>query len=123
MSGGVVFEGMSLGVALPSFRTEGRGEPILRFMREARDPTLPTVLLEDSAALLSILVAAAGLSLAQLTRRPQWGAAPSAPIRLILIAVATFLAYENYSLLLGGPAPAQPGHQIPERLAPAPAPR
>src|SRR5258707_4469565 len=91
LAGAFVFEAMSLGVALHSVRTERRGEPILKFMREARDPTLPTVLLEDGAALLSILVAAAGLALAQLTRRPQWDGAASAAIRLILIAVGTFL--------------------------------
>src|SRR5258708_25905212 len=76
LAGAFVFEAMSLGVALHSFRTEGRGEPILRFMREARDPTLPTVLLEDSAALLSILVAAAGPAPAPLTRPPPPGGPP-----------------------------------------------
>ena len=92
-------------------------------MREARDPTLPTVLLEDSAALLSIVVAAAGLALAQLTGRPQWDAAASAAIGLILIAVATFLAYENYSLLLGEPATAEQEAEIRARLAADPAVR
>ena len=92
-------------------------------MREARDPTLPTVLLEDSAALLSIVVAAAGLALAQLTGRPQWDAAASAAIGLILIGVATFLAYENYSLLLGEPATAEQEHEIRARLAADPAVR
>src|SRR6266446_2435774 len=116
LAGAFVFEAMSLGVALHSFRTERHGEPILRFMREARDPTLPTVLLEDSAALLSIVVAAAGLALAQLTGRPQWDAAASAAIGLILIAVATFLAYENYSLLLGEPATAEQEAEIRARL-------
>src|SRR6267143_4501004 len=123
LAGAFVFEAMSLGVALHSFRTERRGEPILRFMREARDPTLPTVLLEDSAALLSIVVAAAGLALAQLTGRPQWDAAASAAIGLILIAVATFLAYENYALLLGEPATAEQEHEIRARLAADPAVR
>src|SRR6267378_4426711 len=122
-AGAFVFEAMSLGVALHSFRTERRGEPILRFMRETRDPTLPTVLLEDSAALLSILVAAAGLALAQLTGRPQWDAAASAAIGLILIAVATFLAYENYSLLVGEPATAEQEAEIRARLAADPAVR
>jgi len=65
LAGAFVFEAMSLGVALHSVAGERRGVPRLRFMRETRDPTLPTVLLEDSAALLSILVAAAGLGLAR----------------------------------------------------------
>src|SRR6266850_64501 len=123
LAGAFVFEAMSLGVALHSVHTERRGQPLLRFLREARDPTLPTVLLEDSAAMLSIVVAAAGLALAQLTGEPRWDAAASATIGLILIAVATFLAYENYSLLLGEPATAEQEAEIRTRLAADPAVR
>jgi cation diffusion facilitator family transporter len=107
LAGAFVFEAMSLGIALHSFASERHGVPLLRFMRESRDPTLPTVLLEDSAALLSILVAASGLTLAHLTGEPRWDAAASALIGLILIAVASFLAYQNYSLILGEPATAE----------------
>jgi len=107
LAGAFVFEAMSLGVAVHSFTSERHGVRILRFMRESRDPTLPTVLLEDSAALLSILVAAGGLTLAHLTGQPRWDAAASALIGLILIAVASFLAYQNYSLILGEPATAE----------------
>jgi len=117
LAGAFVFEAMSLGVALHSVAGERRGVPRLRFMRETRDPTLPTVLLEDSAALLSILVAAAGLGLARVTEEPRWDAAASAVIGLILIAVASFLAYENYSLLLGEPATADQENAIRARLA------
>jgi len=117
LAGAFVFEAMSLGVALHSVAGERRGVPRLRFMRETRDPTLPTVLLEDSAALLSILVAAAGLGLARVTEEPRWDAAASAVIGLILIAVASFLAYENYSLLLGEPATADHENAIRARLA------
>src|SRR6266850_48832 len=69
------------------------------------------------------VLAAAGLALAQLTGRPQWDAAASAAIGLILIAVATFLAYENYSLLLGEPATAEQEAEIRTRLAADPAVR
>jgi divalent metal cation (Fe/Co/Zn/Cd) transporter len=89
----------------------------MRFMRESRDPTLPTVLLEDSAALLSIVVAASGLTLARLTGEPGWDAAASAVVGLILIAVASFLAYENYSLILGEPATVEREAAIRARLA------
>src|SRR5919204_1463677 len=121
LAGALVFEAMSLGVALHSAASERRGTPLLRFIRDTRDPTLPTVLLEDSAALLSILVAAAGLGLARLTGEPRWDAAASAVIGLILIAVASFLAYENYSLLLGEPATAEHEALIRARLSADPA--
>ena len=123
LGGAFVFEALSLAVALHSAHTARRGRPLLRFVRETRDPTLPTVLLEDSAALLSIVVAAAGLGLARVTGEPRWDAAASALIGLILVAVASFLAYENYSLLLGEPATAEQEHTIGERLAADPAVR
>jgi cation diffusion facilitator family transporter len=123
LAGAFVFEAMSLGVALHSVQAERRGVALRVFVREARDPTLPTVLLEDSAALLSILVAAGGLALAHLTHEPRWDAAASGVIGLILIAVAAFLAYENYSLLLGEPATAEREEAIRARLAADPAVR
>ncbi|HEV8587179.1 MAG TPA: cation diffusion facilitator family transporter [Methylomirabilota bacterium] len=123
LGGAFVFEAMSLGVAIHSVQTERGDEPLLRFVREARDPTLPTVLLEDSAALLSILVAAAGLALAHITGVPRWDALASGVIGLILLAVATFLAYENYSLLLGEPATAEQEEAIRERILADPAVR
>jgi hypothetical protein len=84
LAGAFVFEATSLGVALHSAHAERHGRPLLRFIRETRDPTLPTVLLEDSAALRSILVAAAGLGLARVTGEPRWDGA--ALIGLILVA-------------------------------------
>ena len=123
LAGAFGFEAMSLGVALHSVHSERRGQPLLRFLREARDPTLPTVLLEDSAAMLSIAVAASGLALTHVTGDPRWDAAASGVIGLILIAVASFLAYENYSLLLGEPATAAQEAEIRERLRTDPAVR
>ena len=123
LAGAFVFEGMSLGVALHSVRGERGRVPLTRFVRETRDPTLPTVLLEDSAALLSIVVAAGGLLLAHITGDPRWDAAASGVIGLILIAVASFLAYENYSLLLGEAASSQLQESIRRRIGADPAVR
>lgn len=87
------------------------------------DPTVSTVLLEDSAALLSIIAAATGLGLSRLTAEPRWDGAASAIIGLILVAVASFLAYENYSLLLGESATPEQERMIRVRLAADPAVR
>lgn len=84
---------------------------------------MPTVLLEDSAALLSIIVAATGLGLSRVTAEPRWDAAASAIIGLILVAVASFLAYENYSLLVGESATPEQERMIRARLAADPAVR
>jgi cation diffusion facilitator family transporter len=123
LGGAFVFEAMSLGVAIHSAHGVRRGTPWLRFLRKTRDPTLPTVLLEDSAAMLSIIVAAVGLGLAHATGAAHWDALASGAIGLILIAVATFLAYENYSLLIGETATPEQEAEIRARLAADPAVR
>jgi len=96
-----VFEAMSLGVALHSLRKEMRARSVWRYFRQTRDPTLTTVVLEDTAAMASIVIAAGGLALSQATGVSAWDAAASGLIGLVLIGVAIFLAFENYSLLIG----------------------
>jgi cation diffusion facilitator family transporter len=92
LAGAFLFESGSLAVAVRGVRREAGGRPLGTFLRENRDPTLVTVLLEDSAALVSIVVAAAGIGLTV--------------IGVLLIGVAVTLAVETYSLLLGESAPA-----------------
>jgi cation diffusion facilitator family transporter len=107
LAGAFVFESLSLAVATRALR-RAKGEASLReFWTESRDPTLTTVVLEDSSALLSIVLAATGLGLSQWTGHPRWDALASMAIGLLLIAVAVVLAAENYSLLLGEAAPRQ----------------
>jgi cation diffusion facilitator family transporter len=105
LAGGFVFEAMSLGVALHTLRQVKSERTVWRYWRDNRDPTLPTVVLEDTAALLSLAVAAAGLTLAHVTGNVLWDAAASATIGVTLVIVAVFLAIENYSLLIGEAAP------------------
>jgi cation diffusion facilitator family transporter len=106
LAGAIVFEAGSLAVALWSlWRAKGH-RTVLEYWRDARDPTLLTVVCEDSAALVALCVAAAGTALAQFTGDTVWDAAASIVIGLILIGIATLLAVENYSLLLGETAPA-----------------
>ena len=104
LGGAFVFEGISLSVALHALRKVTSGS-IWSYFRQTRDPTLATVVLEDTAAMTSILVAATGLALSEATGVPTWDAAASGVIGLVLIGVAVFLAFENYSLLIGESAP------------------
>jgi cation diffusion facilitator family transporter len=105
LAGGFVFESISLGVAIRAL-VRAKGEQTLRqYWRENRDPTLPTVVLEDFAALASLLIAAVGIWLTQRTGSPLWDAAASGAIGLMLVAIAIYLAIENYSLLIGEAAP------------------
>src|SRR2546422_548509 len=105
LGAGFVFELASFVVAYRSLRHE-KGEATFReYWRDTRDPTLPTVLLEDSAALVSLVVAAVGIGVHHVTGNPLWDALASGVIGLVLIGVAILLAFETYSLLIGDAAP------------------
>lgn len=104
----LVMESFSLRTAVRE-ADQVRGEQSLpRFIRTARAPELPVVLLEDAAALTGLLLALAGVVLTLLTGDGRWDAAGTAGIGLLLTAVAVVLAVEMKSLLVGeGATPAQ----------------
>ncbi len=80
LGAGFVFELASFVVAYRSLRHE-KGEATFReYWRDTRDPTLPTVLLEDSAALVSLVVAAVGIGVHHVTGNPLWDALASGVI-------------------------------------------
>jgi cation diffusion facilitator family transporter len=106
LAGGFVFESISLGVALHAFLKSKGNKTLWRYWRDNRDPTLPTVVLEDTAALLSLGAAATGIWLSQFTGSMVWDAGASALIGVLLVVVAIVLALENYSLLIGEATPA-----------------
>jgi cation diffusion facilitator family transporter len=106
LAGGFVFESISLGIAIHAFIKDKGDRTLRQYWRDIRDPTLPTVVLEDTAALLSLVIAAGGLTLAHASGNLLWDAAASAAIGLMLVVIAIVLAIENYSLLIGEAAPA-----------------
>jgi cation diffusion facilitator family transporter len=67
----------------------------------SKDPTVVTVLLEDSAALLGLIAAFLGILAAQLTGDPRWDGFGSIMIGVTLTVVALFLASESRGLLVG----------------------
>jgi cation diffusion facilitator family transporter len=104
----IVMEGFSFRTAIrESNHTRGnRSWP--QFVRTAKAPELPVVLLEDLAALTGLVFALVGVSLTLLTHDGRWDAVGSAAIGLLLVVVAVVLGLEMKSLLLGESAsPAQ----------------
>lgn len=71
------------------------------FIRHAKSPELPVVLLEDTAAEIGLLFALGGVVLSELTHNPRWDAVGSLAIGLLLVAVAFILGVEMKGLLMG----------------------
>lgn len=99
-----VFEGTSWFVALREFRRTKGNRDYLDAIHESKDPSVFTVLFEDSAALLGILVAFLGISGASLLSMPVLDGVASVGISLILAVAAILLARESKGLLMGEPA-------------------
>jgi len=97
----MIFEGAAWYFAFVEFRRVKGNWGYVEAVQRGKDPTLFVVLFEDSAAMLGLLVAAAGIGLAQLTGVPQFDGIASVVIGLILGATAIWLAYETKGLLIG----------------------
>jgi cation diffusion facilitator family transporter len=97
----IIFESASFFFAYKAFRTEKGKQSVMQTIRASKDPTTFTVLFEDTAALLGLLVALAGVFLAHQFNEPHFDGIASIVIGLILGVVAVVLAYESRSLLIG----------------------
>lgn len=73
----------------------------IQFVRRAKAPELPVILLEDVGALAGLVFALFGVSMTLVTGNGVWDAAGTAMIGLLLVAIAVVLAVETKSLLLG----------------------
>jgi cation diffusion facilitator family transporter len=99
-------EGTSWVRAMRQTRAEAKaaGTPILRYTRESRDPNVKMVLFEDTAALIGIAIAAAGIGLDELTGQSIYDPAASVLIGVLLISVAIWMAHDTSHLLVGASA-------------------
>ena len=103
----ILMEGFSLRTAMKETQhVKSAGQSYWRFIRDAKHPELPTVLLEDIAAETGLVIAFAGVLLGHFTGNPRWDAAGSVAIGVLLIVVAAILGMEMKSLLIGETASA-----------------
>ncbi|MFI7598706.1 cation diffusion facilitator family transporter [Actinoplanes sp. NPDC049681] len=94
-------EGFSFKTAIQeSNHTRGKTSWV-DFVRRAKAPELPVVLLEDAGALLGLVFALFGVVLTLVTGDGVWDGIGTAAIGLLLVAIAAILALETKSLLLG----------------------
>lgn len=96
-----LLEGGSTLAAARGFRAAKGDLGWLEAVRRSKDPPSFIVLLEDSAAMAGVIVAAIGLALSQATGNPFFDGAASVVIGLILGATAWLLAVESKALLIG----------------------
>ncbi|WP_314957688.1 cation diffusion facilitator family transporter [Bradyrhizobium cosmicum] len=99
-----VFEGTSWLIALRRFRADGERFGYYRAFIRSKDPPAFMVLLEDSAALVGIVIAAIATAAAVLLKQPVWDGAGSILIGVLLGMTSVVLARESKSLLIGEPA-------------------
>jgi cation diffusion facilitator family transporter len=101
-------ESFSLRTAIHESRQLKGGDSWIGFVRHAKNPELPVVLLEDVAALVGLVLALAGVGLTALTHRPVWDGVGTCAIGALLVTVAVVLVIETKSLLVGeSAAPAE----------------
>jgi cation diffusion facilitator family transporter len=112
-------EGTSWLKAVRQLRGEAReaGRGLMEHVRLSSDPTVKTVFSEDTAALIGLVLAAAGLGLHQLTGRAFWDAAAAIAIGVLLAVVAYLLGRDTKEMLIGEAAPAAVRDGILQELA------
>lgn len=97
----IVLEGASWITAVRSFAREKGGQGWWQAIHRSKDPSTFVVLFEDSAALVGLVVAGAGIWLSHATGDARWDGIASIVIGMILAVVAILLARESKGLLIG----------------------
>lgn len=97
----MVFEAAAWWVAFKEFRSSKGDLGYLEAVRRSKDPTIFTVLFEDTAAMLGLVVAMIGIYLADTLNMPILDGVASIVIGVILGLTAVLLAYESKGLLIG----------------------
>lgn len=97
----IIFEGITWYIALKAFRAAKGERGWFQAFRDSKDASTFTVLLEDTAAVLGLLIALAGVATAQVTGDPRYDGLASIGIGLLLAITAMLLARETKGLLLG----------------------
>ena len=97
----IVAEGLSFRTAVREARGLKGSSSYWRFIRRAKSPELPVVLLEDFGALIGLTLAIGGVSMAVVTEDGRWDAYGTLSIGVLLGIIAVVLVVEMKSLLIG----------------------
>jgi cation diffusion facilitator family transporter len=97
----IALETFSLRTAIKESRHVKGDQSWWTFVRRAKVPELPVVLLEDIGAEVGLFLALAGVGLAELTGNPRWDAVGTLAIGVLLAVIAVILMIEMKGLLIG----------------------
>jgi cation diffusion facilitator family transporter len=97
----IVLEALSFRTAVTQSAALKGDQSWWHFIRRSKTPELPVVLLEDTGALLGLMLAFVGVGAAEVTGNPRWDALGSVGIGILLGVIAIVLAVEMKSLLIG----------------------
>ena len=103
----IVLESLSFRTAIKESNRVRNGKSWIEFIRHAKSPELPVILLEDFAALIGLVLAFGGVGLTVVTHNPIWDAVGTLAIGVLLVLVAIVLGAETSSLLVGEGASAE----------------
>ncbi|WP_030907357.1 cation diffusion facilitator family transporter [Streptosporangium amethystogenes] len=97
----IIAEAFSFKTAIAESNTVRGDQSWVQFIRRAKAPELPVIVLEDLGALLGLLFALFGVTMAVVTGDPVWDGIGTIMIGVLLAVIAIILAIETKSLLIG----------------------
>ncbi|NNJ64111.1 MAG: cation transporter [Xanthomonadales bacterium] len=97
----MIFEGAALRIALREFRPQRRGRPLLKALIISKDSTTVAVIVEDTAALVGLIIAFLAVLMGHVTGWHYWDGIGSVLIGVLLVSVSYFFAVECKALLVG----------------------
>ena len=106
----IVLESLSFRTAFREANAARGTRSLARFVRDARQPELPVILLEDLGALVGLVFALCGVTAAVVTGDGRFDAIGAMAVGLLLLVIAIFLAIEMANMLVGEAA-------LPEEVA------
>jgi cation diffusion facilitator family transporter len=113
-------ESISMRTAVVEVNHARGSVPLRRYIRRAKEPELPVVLLEDAGALLGLVIALTAIIVAKVTDNAVWDGVGTLSIGILLGIIAVVLAIEMKSLLIGEGASSEHLQAIERAIAESP---